>query len=555
MLRLTHAHAAGGGLPLSLRAMSHAPTAAFEQEIGSHLSRGDLAAAGAAAAACRAAWPEARAGWLFGSIIALMETDCATALAFIEERLRREPADVQCLLQKAECLLAQGEHAAAVAAADAAVAHSQQDPATLDALAEFFGHAGEHRRALGALELALTGPVTDPNQRATLLVRSATEHRVLGELELARKSYEAVLAIDTVAPQALKGLADLGRQTPERNWIAPMERALQLLPPASTHAAVVHFGLAKSYEDLGDFRRSWEHVTAANRVERAFIRYDSKTDTGLMQAMEEAFAAQEAPQSVPAASVAESPIFIVGLPRSGTTMVERILSSHPQVHAGGELTAIADTILTLTHRQGAAPADARGTALQIAALDPGTIAAEYLARTRPFRREGKRWTDKQLTNFLYVPLLLRAFPGARIVHLTRHPLASCYAIYRTQFNTQFNGSYPFAYDLMEIAEFYVAYRRLMAHWHRVLPGRILDVAYEDLVTELEPTVRRLLDHAGLPFDPACLQFHRNPAPVLTASSVQVRQPLYDSSLQRWKHYAEGLAPVRTRLEAAGIAIE
>lgn len=532
--------------------MSQATAAILEQEIGSHLSRGELAAAAAAAAACREAWPKARAGWLLGSIIALMQTDCETALALIEERLRSEPADVQCLLQKAECLLTLGEHEAAVAAADSAVAHSPEDARSLDAIAEFFGQAGEHGRALRTLELALAGPVTDPNQRATLLVRSATEQRALGELELARKCYEAVLAIDTVAPQALKGLADLGRQTPERNWITPMERALLLLPPASTHAAVLHFGLAKSYEDLGDHCKSWEHVTAANRIERAFIRYDSATDTGLMRAMAEAFAAQEPAQ---AAATAESPIFIVGLPRTGTTMVERILSSHPAVHAGGELTAIADTILTLTHRPQAAPADAHSIAAQIAGLDPGRIAAQYLARTRPFRRKGMRWTDKQLTNFLYVPLLSRAFPGARIVHLTRHPLGTCYAIYRTQFNTQFNGSYPFAYDLTEIAEFYVAYRRLMGHWHRVLPGCIFDVAYESLVTELEPTVHRLLDHLGLPFDPACLQFHRNPAPVLTASSVQVRQPLYDSSLQRWKHYTEGLAPVRARLEAAGISIE
>jgi len=533
--------------------MSKASAAAFEQEIGRQLSTGDLAAAAAAAAACREAWPKARAGWLLGSIIALMQADSAAALALVGERLRSEPADVQCLLQKAECLLTQGEHDAAVAAADSAVVHSRQDAQSLDAIAEFFGQAGEHARALQTLELALAGPVADPNQRATLLVRSGNEHRALGELELARKSYEAVLAIDTVAPQALKGLADLGRQTPERNWIAPMERALRLLPQASTHAAVLHFGLAKSYDDLGDHRKSWQHVTAANRVERAFIRYDSASDTGLMRAMEEAFAAQEAP--APAIAAVESPIFIVGLPRTGTTMVERILSSHPEVHAGGELTAIADTILTLTQRPEAAPVDARSAAAQIAGLDPGRIAAEYMARTRPFRRAGMRWTDKQLTNFLYIPLLLRAFPSGRILHLTRHPLAACYAIYRTQFNTQFNGSYPFAYDLTEIAEFYLAYRRLMEHWHRVLPGRILDVSYESLVTELEPTVRRLLDHVGLPFDPACLQFHRNPAPVLTASSVQVRQPLYDSSLQRWKKYAEGLAPVRARLEDAGIVIE
>jgi len=532
--------------------MSTVSDAAFEQEIGSHLSRGDLAAAAAAAAACREAWPKAKAGWLLGSIVALMIKDHETALALIEERLRSDPADAQCLLQKAECLLALGERAAAVAAADAAVAHAAGVAVALDAIAEFFGHADEHGRALKVLELALAGPVADRNMRATLLVRSATAHRALGNLELARKDYEAVLAIDMVAPQALKGLADLGRQTPERNWIAPMERAVKLLPADSTHAATLHFGLAKSYDDLANYAKSWEHLTAANRIERAFIIYDSASDTGLMQAMEEALAAPEAAMTDPAA---ESPIFIVGLPRTGTTLVERILSSHPQVHGGGELTAVADSILTVSQRLQAAPGDARAIAAHIAGLDPRTIAAEYLAVTRPFRRPGLRWTDKLLTNFLCVPLLLRAFPDARIVHVTRHPLAACYAIYRTQFDTQFKGSYPFAYDLAEIAEFYVAYRRLMVHWHRILPGAILDVAYEDLVTKLDPTVRGLLDYAGLPFDPVCLEFHRNPAPVLTASSVQVRQPLYDSSLRRWEHYAEGLAPVRARLEAAGIRID
>jgi len=533
--------------------MPDASAADFEQEIGARLTRGDLAAAAETAAACRKALPAARAGWLLGSIVALMDMDREQALALIEEYLSREPTDAQCLLQKAECLLAMGEHAAAAEAADSAVIQSTRMPESLDALAEFFVHAGEHQRALHALERALANPVKDPNQRATLLVRAATEHRALGNLELARQCYEAVLAIDQVAPQALKGLADLGRQTPERNWIAPMERALGLLPSDSTHAAVLHFGLAKCYEDLGNHPLSWQHVTAANRIERAFIRYDSASDTALMGAMQEAFAAPEL--AAPTQTAAESPIFIVGLPRTGTTMVERILSSHPLIHAGGELTAIADTILSLTHRQTTSPVDAHTAAARIAALDPTELAAEYLARTRPFRRKGMRWTDKQLTNFLYCPLLLSAFRGARIVHLTRHPMATCCAIYRTQFNTQFNGSYPFAYDLEEIAGFYVAYRHLMAHWHRVLPGRILDVAYEDLVTALEPTVRRLLDHVGVPFDAACLRFHRNPAPVSTASSVQVRQPLYDSSLRRWKHYAEGLAPVRARLEAAGIRID
>jgi hypothetical protein len=137
------------------------------------------------------------------------------------------------------------------------------------------------------------------------------------------------------------------------------------------------------------------------------------------------------------------------------------------------------------------------------------------------------------------------------VHLTRHPMAACYAL----FKTHFDGTYPFSYGLEDLADFYIGYRRLMSHWHQILPGLILDVAYEDVVTRQESTTRRLLERLDLPFEPACLDFHLNPAAVATASSVQVRQPLYDTSLEQWRHYATELAPLRDRLEAAGIATD
>ena len=154
-------------------------------------------------------------------------------------------------------------------------------------------------------------------------------------------------------------------------------------------------------------------------------------------------------------------------------------------------------------------------------------------------------------NFYYCALILRAFPKARIVHLTRHPLAACYAI----FKTRFRNAYPFSYDLDELGNFYIGYRKLMAHWHQVLPGRILDIAYEDVVTAQKATTQRLLEYLELPFEEACLSFHMNQAPTRTASSVQVRQPLYQSSLQQWQNFAAQLSPLRARLEAAGIPID
>jgi hypothetical protein len=184
-------------------------------------------------------------------------------------------------------------------------------------------------------------------------------------------------------------------------------------------------------------------------------------------------------------------------------------------------------------------------------LDGELIAREYLARVRARRGNRPRFSDKQTANFFYCALILRAFPNARIVHLTRHPLAACYAIYKTRFW----GTFPFGNDLDDLGDFYIGYRRLMKHWHEVLPGRILDVAYEDVVNAIEPSTRRLLDFVGVPFEEACLEFHRNPAATMTASSVQVRQPLYDSSLQQWQNYAAELTPLRKCLEAAGIPID
>ena len=523
---------------------------ALEKQVSEHLARGDLGAAAAAAAQCRQAWPAAAGGWLLGSIVALLGGDPDGALALIEEYLRGRPDDAQCLLQKAECLLVRNDRAAALAAAESAAAHAREVPATLEAVGEFLTQAGEHARAAALYDQALELEQRDRVRRATLLARRAAVHRILGHFDLAERDYGAVLAIDPVAPKALKALSELRRQTSEHNWIAQMHQALSRLPPESEHAAIVHFGLAKSYQDLGDHEASWRHLSAANRIERALIEYSPDADRALMLAMEEAFAAAQAD---PSAASGESPIFIVGLPRCGSTLVEQILSNHPEVQACGELTAMTDAILTLVNRAaGPPPSDARSHAQRLAALDGASLAQEYLARVRPVRLAQPRWTDKQLINFLYCPLLLRAFPQARIVHVTRHPLAACHAIYRTRFTT---GGYPFAYDLSEIAEFYVGYRGLMAHWQRLLPGRILELPYEELVTDFEPAVRQLLDYVGLPFAAACLEFHRNPAPVITSSSVQVRQPLYGSSLDLWKHYAEGLAPARARLEAAGIALE
>jgi tetratricopeptide (TPR) repeat protein len=524
--------------------MSRPTLSDFQSEIGARMGRGDLAGAAEVAAGCRAAWPSDRAGWLLGSITALLEDKRELALSLVEERLATEPNDVQCLLQKAECLLELGLPTEALDAADGAAA-STHESAALDAMAEFMIHAGEYGRALAIYDRVVAAVPHDP----TLRTKRADVHRILGNFDQAASDYEAILQARPADPKALKGLVELRRQSADDNSVAAMEAALAAAPPESTDAAILHFGLAKSYEDMGNYTASWRHLAAGNRLERARIQYDATIDRAVIDQMIASFQSVEAAQSD---TTGESPIFIVGLPRTGTTLVDRIIGSHSQVHSMGEITALGEAIgVAIERTAGSLSLDAaRYIAIQ-RELDGKLIADEYLARSRTRRGDRPRFTDKLLTNFLYCALILRAFPKARIVHVTRHPLAACYAIYRTRFE----AAHTFAYDLTEIAEFYVGYRRLMAHWHQMLPNRILDVAYEDVVTALEPTARRLFEYLDLPFEAKCLEFHQNPSPVRTKSLVQVRQPLYDTSLTSWQHQAVNLAPLRERLEAAGIDVD
>jgi tetratricopeptide (TPR) repeat protein len=506
--------------------------------------QGDLAGAASAADACRTAWPQATAGWLFGSVIALLNDDKQTALALIERPLSADPGNVQCLLQKAECLLSLRQREKALAAANAAAAGADDNPAGLDALGEFFVHAEEHERALEIYDRAIAATPKEPTLRA----KRADLHRFLGNLERAATDYESVLGLTPGAPKALMALVEMRRQSPDQNSVAALTSALAAAPAGSPDAALLNFGLAKAYQDLGDYDGSWQHLSAGNLIERRRIQYEPSIDRAVIDSMIAGF-----PDAGPQrrGSTGTSPIFIVGLPRTGSTLVERIISSHSQVRPEGETTALPAAIDAAMDRSvGHSFPDREHFISALHNLDGQLIAQEYLALIRARGGSDGRFTDKLLANFLYCALILRAFPQARIINVTRHPLAACYAIFRTRFN----GTNTFSYDLTDIGEFYLGYRRIMAHWHSILPGQILDVAYEDVVTAIEPTTRKMLDYLGLPFEAQCLQFHQNTAPVRTASVTQVRQPLYDSSLNMWRHYSDQLSALGARLRSAGVPL-
>ena len=243
------------------------------------------------------------------------------------------------------------------------------------------------------------------------------------------------------------------------------------------------------------------------------------------------------------------PIFVLGMPRTGTTLVERILGSHSRVFSAGELNNFS---LELMRLSGKAAGQKRPSRLDFvaatAALDFRALGEAYVTAVRPLRDERPHFIDKLPFNFLYAGLIHLALPDARIINLQRHPMDTCYAVYKQLFR----DAYPFSYDLDDLGQYYIAYHRLMQHWNAVMPGVIHTMRYESLVADIEGESRRLLEYCGLPWEDQCLRFHENREASTTASALQVRQPVYATSVGKWRHYERQLEPLRQRLEQAGI---
>jgi hypothetical protein len=232
-------------------------------------------------------------------------------------------------------------------------------------------------------------------------------------------------------------------------------------------------------------------------------------------------------------------IFVIGLPRSGTTLVERILAAHTDVQAAGELQAFPQICVEAVQARNGTSVSKLQFVERALDVDPHLLGRRYIAATRPQTGHKPRFIDKLPLNYLYAGLIRRALPRARIVALMREPMDSCYAMYKTLFT----GAYPFTYALDDLGRYYQAWQRLMHHWRSILGAALLVVSYEELVTDQEAVTRRIVAHCGLPWQAECLAFHTRPGAVATASAVQVRRPMYSTSVGKWRHYQEQLQPL------------
>ncbi len=409
---------------------------------------------------------------------------------------------------------------------------------TLAEMAAMLTAVGAHEQAVELLDLSLA---RDPRNPSAHYLRGNL-HMFFGETELAEQRLERCIELAPYYAQAHWVLSRLRRNTAESNHVARIEKQLAQTDPGTQGEVFLAFALHNELHDLKRYDAAWVALERGCRTKRRLIQYDHAQSQVLFGQLEE-LCTPEFFQSPPVAvQGGTTPIFVVGMHRSGTTLLEQILGGHSQIADGGETYAFTAQMKLATGHACKGVLDNETVALAGAA-DYRAVGEGYLA-ANAWRARGRPYlTDKLPSNFLNIGFIAKALPQAKILHMVRDPMDTCFSNLRVQFSE----ACGFSYDQDELADFFIAYRQLMAHWHKVLPGRVLDIAYSDLVNDPEASVRRAMDFCGLPFEPQTLAIEQKSGAVATASTAQVRQGIKKSGFSVWSHYERYLAPLRTRL--------
>ncbi|MGB1139402.1 MAG: tetratricopeptide repeat-containing sulfotransferase family protein [Halioglobus sp.] len=450
-------------------------------------------------------------------------------------------------------LLADDQPDRALAEANAALALQPAQPAVLNTLGTLLSHTGENDKALDCYHRAIAtverdNTPRDENWLCDLYFNTGAAEQFAGSFEEAEKTYEKAIALQPTMFRAHSALATLKTWTPLDNHL---ERLRGLLDNVSSSRDQLHLGhaIAKELEDAGEYDSSLEYLHWAKKGLAGEVNYRATNDQAFFAALQRLFD-EAAITRTPAGCASTEPIFIVGMPRTGTTLVEQILGAHSQVFAGGELPHFPARVKTATGSSASMGLDEQTLADSLS-LDPAGLGEGYLDSTRLRTGHTPHFTDKLPLNFLYLGLIRRCLPNAKLVCLRRDPMDTCLSNYRQMFASNFNHYY-YNLDLEDCGRYYLRFDALMKHWHTVMPGAVLDVQYEELVANPEQQVQALLDHCDLPWEDECLSFHTRKASVATPSAVQVRQGIYTDSVDRWKRYGDAVQPLYELLQSAGL---
>jgi tetratricopeptide (TPR) repeat protein len=458
----------------------------------------------------------------------------AEAVPYLERARTARPASAAIAFHLGNALLAVDRLPEARAAFEAAMQLEPRNAAPHNGLGAVLARQNEPEAAATAFRAALD---IDPafGDAACNLGRVLLESGAVGEGVV---WFERAVAIDPGNTHYYLELVRSRSEPLEAPRLAAME-ALSAPGRGLNRAAQIdlHFGLAKAYEDAGRYDDAFRHLAAGNALKRAEVNYSAQAELGFIASLERTIDVPLVESLRAYGNPSEQPVFVFSMPRAGSTLVEQILAAHPAVAAAGEIAEFGRLIADVRPAVGTgAPADVVGKSLR-------TVGDRYLDATARLAAGKPRLTDKTLANFTLAPLIHMALPKARMIHVRRNWLDTCFSCYATLFL----GSYvSFSYDLAELGRYYRAYDRLMTRWREILPAdQFLEVTYEDVVADIETQARRIVAFCGLPWDDACLAFQAARRPVRTASAFQVRQPIYDSAIGRAQRFAAHLAPLIT----------
>ncbi len=458
------------------------------------------------------------------------------ALRVLGEALKTDPRHLGVLLQVARIQLRKMNYEQAEQAARLAV---QIDPASADAhaaLGQLLHETDRIREAAACFEtsLRLRPDLVDVNSCYGVSLKA------LGRVDEAKAQFEKTLALAPGAFGIYANIADLEKFTPESPHLKAMETFLGgAANPEAEQYMPLHFALGKAYDDIGDYGKAFRHFSTGAAMKRARLKYDEPQTLAFFDNVCEVFSESFVKNPPFPGRMPDVPVFIVGMPRSGSTLVEQVLSSHPMTFGAGEIKEFSRQLNMMRGRFPGLPRYPN-MVQKMQAAQFAVLADGYLTKLMALAPGAARITDKLLTNYFFVGLLHILYPKARFIHTRRNPVDTCFSAYTKLFKDEM----PHSYDLGELGRYYRKYDQLMAHWERVLPrGVMKTVVYEDVVSDLPAMARDVISFLGLPWDDACLSFHESARPVKTASLMQVRKPVYASSVQRWKNYGSALDPL------------
>ena len=486
-------------------------------------------------------YPDYESGWYTASHLALVIKEPQIAVSAIDRALQLSPGKPEWLCQRVECLSAAGNVSAARVCVEQLEGHEFRTAADAARFALVLNRLGMYQHARHHFARAIELEPNEGQHHYNL----ATVERFLGDRDAAQTAVNRCLELSPDDEDAHFLRAGLRTQTTAENNLEALTAAYARAGNHPRSRIRLCHALSKELEDIGDYEKSFAYLNEGASLRRSNTRYTPQVDLYTMRKIREIYTSDLFDDRVEGHVNAE-PIFVIGMPRTGTTLVERILSSHSVVHSAGELQTF--SVELVKHCKNVSDEPFSGP-IDLVSISAGVnfeaLGEDYIAGTRSATGQTAHFVDKLPLNFLYAGLIHLALPKAKIVLLERDPMDTCYAIYKTLFE----GIYPFSYDLTDLANYFVAYRKLIDHWQTVLPGVMHVVRYEELVSDPRPVVESLLSYCGLSYEDACLKFYENQQAATTASAVQVRGQLYQSSIGKWRNYKTQLQPVLDILNA------